>query len=155
MPRSQDRGDEERSSDHHGERVSVLPYLLDQDDDGEPRHDRDVHGADRDQNDHQPPATRHAVGAVVDPDAEVASRTSEAGVVEQRSDRRATVAEARLLQRRELVDARDGEDRGADPLRRIGRRIDQMPGTDERDVGEQPEAPPRRPGSRPGTARRR
>ena len=82
-----------------------------------------------------------AVRAVVDAHTKIPSRTAEARVVEQRSDRRAAVAEAHLLQRRQLIDARDGEDRRARPTsprpatqstrRPVRRRTPRMPSNAE------------------------
>src|SRR5512132_1437735 len=100
----QDGQDDQRDAERDRERPPVPPDLLDEDRGGERRHHGDVHGPDRDQDDHETPTAADAVEAVMHADPEIASGTLEACVVEQRTDRGSAMPQARVLQRRQLID---------------------------------------------------
>jgi len=78
--------DGEGQQDHAGEAsdgCAVAPELLDRDQSREDQHGGQVHDPERDEHDHQRPATSQAVGAVGNADAQVARAAVVVAVMQQ------------------------------------------------------------------------
>ena len=88
--------------------------LLDRDQPGDDGHPGDAHDAQREERRHQRPAAADAPGAVPRAHPQRA-RPAVAPRAEQEAERAAALAEADVLERRQLVDGRDEERRAGDP----------------------------------------
>ena len=89
--------------------------------DREGHHRPDVHHADRYQDEHQAPAATDAVQPVMDADPKILRRALVIAVMQQRRHRGAAVPQARLLRRRQLIDAGYDEDGRPQPWSGAGR----------------------------------
>ena len=102
--------------DHaHSRRHRPAPRnrLLHEHDHGQCQHPAEMDPADGEHHEHQSPATPHAVHPVKDADPDRPERSRAATpVLDHEADRRAALAEARVLERRELEKARS-EKKGA------------------------------------------